>query len=62
MTTRRRVGLCAALLLLATAGAACGKEVASAEEGDCIEEVDFVGGVDELPTTDCDEDHVAQVA
>jgi len=60
MERRRIAGLAAGFLIFAMAGAACGKEVASAEEGDCIEELAF-GGIEEIPTTDCDEDHVAQV-
>lgn len=65
MHARRLAGLTVGLLLLllAPALAGCGgdKEVVTADEGDCIEDVSFSGGIDELPTTDCDQDHVAEV-
>jgi hypothetical protein len=61
MHARRLTGLAAGLILFATAGAACSDSVPTAEEGACIEELSFAGGVSELPTTDCDEDHAGQV-
>jgi Septum formation len=61
MHLRRFAGVAAGLTLLLTLGVACGKDVVSADEGDCIEAESLAGSVSELPTVDCDEDHAAQV-
>lgn len=54
----------AALLLaalLAVATVACTKEVASADVGDCFEEPENVGAIEDFETVDCDEPHFGEV-
>lgn len=47
--------------MLAATGIACSSEVASAEAGDCLEEIGLLVSEDDLDPVDCDEDHGAQV-
>jgi hypothetical protein len=54
----------AALLLLAlvaVATAACSQDVPTAEVGECFEEPENIGAIDEFETVDCDEPHFGEV-
>lgn len=63
MNLRRLSGAAAGLILLAATGAACSDDesVFNAEVGECIENLDDLGGtISELPETECTEDHEAE--
>jgi hypothetical protein len=59
----RRALLFPALLALAGGSllAACSDDVPTADVGDCVEESEIRGSIDEISTVDCDDPHYAEL-